>query len=489
MATVENTNWQEAVGVRYASSSMQGGDYFVRATQQLARVTPPTDKTDPHSVYMWKIAIANKAWDGMRQCQKDWFNHAWKKRRLSTAEKGKNTFLQSGTYLGVNTALDTLDKNTGTYWVPECVCYPLINPDWSPALITWKFLHAARGNYASVGYLLDGGNGKNLGFGQDPKELRVKTSLRTPLHITRYATFDYEIAPEVRPVALTNWFPLHLANAFEDIAMWDDKRWTYENCKMPGSAKEECYIGHFWPKVKSQSLCVETDMQFRFKFDDMKLQLSWQGGTGGRCWDIYWADTKIGNICEDTKPGGDGGNMVYQSHGYEVDKWPMLFLDNPLPPVEFDDNRYTDVNCDMTAKWDGSACPYDGGLFRKNYQFSCDKEILTRSWGARPAIRVDTETPIYDARGWGWAHPWGTASLALRGASSPDWTHVWAQYGGLEGVEFSEGKQQHCDNLGWGYDGWFNEVLINTRNAMLWPSCTWTEVTGLKFRALKEIVR
>jgi hypothetical protein len=53
----------------------------------------------------------------------------------------KANFIHSGTPMGVNTILDTMDPVTGTFWVPECYCYNVVRPDGGVYIGKGLFLH------------------------------------------------------------------------------------------------------------------------------------------------------------------------------------------------------------------------------------------------------------------------------------------------------------------------------------------------------------
>lgn len=489
MAVVYNPDANSPSLAMHGQSGSYYEQYYYRHIPASAKTKPSPDPTSPHNNNLWKIQTAQKTWENLKQCQKDWYNHSFKKRKLVTADPKQAHFMQSGYYLGVNVALYTLDPKTGTYFVPDCYCYAIINPDWTPSLPTWAFTYVAKSENAYTAYFTNGNGNTKLIGAEDPACVQGECSLATHVHMTRYSWGLDDVAPEYRPIALTNWFPLHLKSWFEDVAMWDEYRWKYVTCKKPGANQEDCMIAHFYKKTTLPELCYESDMQFTFKFSDAGLKLSWEGGTTGTKWDIYFGDEKIGEIWSNKDDGSDGGSYSYGGHPFSEKKWKYPFLRYAIPPIEGGVGNYIDVHCDMIDRYNEHPCGGSDGFWYKYYHFKLDREIFCGSWGPHAGVRVDTEMPIYDDSGWGWSYPWGTAQMIVRGPSNPDWTYMWAYHGLRDGVRFSGGNKQHCDLTGWGAPGWFNECLLRVKAAGLMPACVHTKVTGLTFRVDKNYLR
>lgn len=489
MALVHNPDANSPSLQMHGQSGSYYEQYYYRHIPAEAKTKPSPDPTSPHQNNLWKIQTAQKTWENLKQCQKDWYNHSFKKRKLTTADPKYAHFMQSGYYLGVNTALHSLDAKTGKFFVPDCYCYAVINPDWTPSLPTWKYIYTAKGKWAYTAYFTTGNGNTKLIAAEDPEGAQGEVSLATHVHMTRYSGGLYDVAPEYRPVALTNWFPLTLRNWFENVAMWDEYRWKYVTCKKPGANQEDCMIAHFYKKTTLPELCYESDMQFTFKFSDAGLKLSWEGGTTGTKWDIYFGDEKIGEIWSNKDDGSDGGSYSYGGHPFSEKKWKYPFLRYAIPPIEADATTNVDVSADMVNKWTVHPCGGGGGNWYWYYQFQLSHLVFASSWGIHPGIRVDTEMPIYDASGWGWSYPYGTATIFVRGPDAPDWHIVWAYRGLRDGVEFKPGKTQHCDRLGYNGPGWFNEVLLRVSNSGLMPACAHTKVTGMAMRGSAHYVR
>lgn len=289
------------------SSGMLGTGYIYRDTWKDAKISPSPDPTNPYKNTNWKFGSANSAWSNMRGCRKDWFNHSWKYRKMKDIEDDKGKFIQSGALMGVNSVLDTLNPEDGSYWVPDCWCHEVVRHDGLPYNSKGLYLHGAYGAHGQTSYKRWVGAKERFGAAWDPHEGAFKVTYRTSLGRSRVGQgFTWNWAWE-KPTQMAVWFPFWFKNITGSYHLWDCNKWIFREDCLIKSCKQNCFTVEFYPHGDPTGLCNYVGIEVSLCYGDGDGEILAVGGDTGEMFDLYWLEEKLGSI--GTHSDGDGKSI------------------------------------------------------------------------------------------------------------------------------------------------------------------------------------
>ena len=444
------------------------------------------------------LEIANEIWNKKPPCWRDHFYRSTLKSKIEGTEPDTKYRELSGYHLFVSKQMEALARLDGNYYNPVCFCIQPVDIV-GQRMPTYGKFHFE--NTSGLKYLYDETKKllkfSNCGYiGRDP--FRSSAFYYDYVNKSGFMELPYTYIRDVRDVKHENdwydfkeipmWFPLQLRLVSglgpAIIDLWDCCYWQWNQvstCDCTRSGEPiQCLDGFFLPPQYNDTLCYKDYFGISIRYSSEDFQLTLSGTDVGPFYDVYWRDTKIGQIgvgyggFKDVAVGELGGIPPF---GYDD----TINFDDHLEPCPIGqtechkaDGTHILPDFDYADYFD--QCVLEGGYRAIDYYYQFAEPIQCDTRLDSPEIRVKTSDPVYDD----WAgfnpEPWGAVKLRFimeDGSQYPATPYAWD-------VVFRAGKTEYCyDNL---YcPGLAVGCVVHLSTTWWGRACCRTFVEGLDF--------